>query len=328
VVDMSADVAVVGAGVIGLTSALRLQQAGARVAVVTAELPESTTSAVAAATWFPARVGYGERVAGWAAATFDVFARQARLGAPGVEMHPTRMLTRQADPDTPWWAPALPDLRRLRPAELVPRYPAGWAFTAPTVEMPVYLDWLLRRFHERGGVLILRRLDSLRQAAELAPAVVNASGLGALRLCEDRALHPVRGQVVLVRNPGLRTSLRIQDHPAGYTYVHPRSADVVLGGTFEEGRWDTAADPATARSILDRCIELVPELRDAEVLGHRVGLRPARNGGVRLEPDDRTLPGTRLVHCYGHGGAGVTLSWGCADAVAGLLGADAAGPAV
>jgi D-amino-acid oxidase len=57
----------------------------------------------------------------------------------------------------------------------------------------------------------------------------------------------------------------------------------------------------------------VPELRDARVLRHKVGLRPARPA-VRLERDGD------VVHCYGHGGAGVTLSWGCAEDVAALAG--------
>lgn len=321
--DLSADVAVVGAGVIGLTTALRLQQAGARVTVLTEVPPRLTTSAVAAAVWFPTRVERSRRVVDWSATAFAEFARQAADGVPGVLLRPTHMLTRQAAPPEPWWAPAVPDLRRLAPAELPPGYPAGWVFTAPSVEMPRYLDWLLERFRRHGGAVVQRRLDSLRQAAELAPTVVNASGLGARELCRDQAVHPVRGQVVLVRNPGLRTSLRIQDHPDGYTYVHPRSADVVLGGTFEVDSWDTTADPETARSILRRCTGVVPELRDAEVLGGLAGLRPARRGGVRLEADDRSLPGTLLVHNYGHGGAGVTLSWGCAAAAAELA---AAGP--
>jgi D-amino-acid oxidase len=72
-----------------------------------------------------------------------------------------------------------------------------------------------------------------------------------------------------------------------------------------------------ATVILERAVELVPELAGAAVLGHKVGLRPARPE-VRLEVEQRD--DTRVVHCYGHGGAGVTLSWGCADEVARLVG--------
>jgi D-amino-acid oxidase len=99
--------------------------------------------------------------------------------------------------------------------------------------------------------------------------------------------------------------------------VVPRSGDIVVGGTDEEGEWDRRPDPDVAKRILETAVELVPELAGARVLGHRVGLRPARPE-VRLEVEH--VGHHRVVHCYGHGGAGVTLSWGCADEVARLVG--------
>ncbi|MEU9283794.1 FAD-dependent oxidoreductase [Streptomyces sp. NPDC048275] len=313
------DTVIVGAGVIGLTSALRLQEAGSRVAVVTAEPPGETTSSVAAAVWYPTRTPFAPRVLDWATRTFDELVRQAADGVPGVVMRPTRMLLRGETPDVPWWAAALPDLRVLRTEEVRAPFTSGWAFTVPSVEMSRYLPWLQRRFTEAGGTLIRRRIDSLEQAGVWAPVVVNASGLGARSLCADAEVQPVRGQLVLVANPGLLTSVRDEDNADGSTYVHPRSTDIVLGGTFEIGEWDTTPCPATAAAILRRCTELLPELAGAPVVGHRVGLRPHRSSGVRLEADAQP-PGRvkRLVHNYGHGGAGVTLAWGCADAVTAL----------
>ena len=101
--------------------------------------------------------------------------------------------------------------------------------------------------------------------------------------------------------------------PEGPTYVVPRSSDIVVGGTDVEGEWSRTPAPDVANAILRRALRLVPALAGAEVVGHKVGLRPARPT-VRLERVGD------VVHCYGHGGAGVTLSWGCADEVAGLLG--------
>ncbi|MFE3874823.1 FAD-dependent oxidoreductase [Kitasatospora sp. NPDC059146] len=327
------DVVVIGSGIIGLTTALRLQERGLRVGVVTADGLLSTVSAVAAAVWYPVGVEAGGQVAAWSAATYAELARQARAGVPGVVLRDTWMpALRRQDGGTPWWGAGVPDLRRLEPADLAPAYADGWRFTAPTVEMPRYLPWLLGRFREGGGKVLHRRLDTLRQAGAWAPVVVNAAGLGARLLCGDDAVRPVRGQLALVRNPGLRASLRIQDEPAGYTYVHPRSRDVVLGGTFEEGSWDLRGDRAAAEAILARCAVHVPELRGAELIGCPVGLRPDRRGGVRLAVEEsadgeavggEAAAGLRIVHNYGHGGAGVTLSWGCADAVVELVGAGA-----
>jgi D-amino-acid oxidase len=133
-------------------------------------------------------------------------------------------------------------------------------------------------------------------------------------------VFPIRGQIVGVANPGLVTSVRDEEHPDGITYIHPRSRDVVLGGTFQPGDWNETADPATTRAILRRCAEVVPELAGARPLWAAAGLRPARHGGPRVEPDPSPLPrGTRLIHSYGHGGAGVTLAWGCADEVTRLV---------
>ncbi|MFY1637896.1 FAD-dependent oxidoreductase [Solwaraspora sp. WMMB335] len=336
------DVVVVGAGIIGLTCAVRLQQQGLRVGVVSAHAPDRTVSAVAAAVWYPTRTDGTPQVLDWARHTFEVFAEQARQPCPGVSMRPTRMLLRAPVDQPPWWASAVADLRYCQVSPSPSPSPslgteaddggagaggggggavvAEWRCTVPAVEMGPYLAWLAQRFRSAGGVLQVRRLAALAEAAEVAPVVVNATGLAAATLAGDPAVHPVRGQVVLVANPGIATSVRDEQHPDGPTYVHPRRRDVVLGGTFEPGAVSEQPDPATSRAIRARCAALVPELAGAAVLGQQVGLRPARHGGARVEAEPAPPAGVRrLVHCYGHGGAGVTLSWGCADEVVRLV---------
>ncbi|MFJ1595657.1 FAD-dependent oxidoreductase [Streptomyces sp. NPDC088261] len=321
--SMKADVVVVGGGIIGLTTAIRLLELGASVLVVTDEALPARTSSVAAAVWYPTGVRPGHDLTVRAADTYAELARQAADGVPGVTLGPCRTYTAAPDtaaPDTarPWWASAVPGLRRLRTDEANGPWTDGWSFDAPTVDMPVYLDWLVTRFLAAGGLLHHRRINHLSEAAVWAPLIVNAAGLAAGSLCGDPTMTPVRGQLVLVSNPGLRTSLRVQDHPEGFTYVHPRRTDVVLGGTFEVDRWDLSPDPTTASAILSRCTALEPRLAGAPVLSHPVGLRPHRPAGVRLERDPHLLPATPVIHNYGHSGSGVTLSWGCATETARL----------
>ena len=304
-----ARVLVVGAGVTGLSCAVRLLQRGHDVAVVARDLPLETTSAVAAALWYPYLAHPVERVTAWARTTYAELARLATDPATGVVMQPGTEVLRDPMP-LPDWLAAVPQARTT--AEVPPGYRAGWTFVAPVAEMPVYLSWLAGHVEALGGVVTRMALPALPDRAEV---VVDASGLGARLLAHDPSVVPVRGQVLYVEQVGLD---RWWLDGAGPTYVVPRSGDIVVGGTEDHGAWDRRPDPEVAEAVLRRARALVPELRGARVLGHRVGLRPARPA-VRLE-ETATRSGPRLVHCYGHGGAGVTLSWGCAEEVAALVG--------
>jgi len=184
------------------------------------------------------------------------------------------------------------------------------------VEMPVYLRWLSEALVDAGGSITRMALNGLPDQAEV---VVNASGLGARLIAGDPSVMPVRGQVLYVEQFGLDRWWLDADGP---TYIVPRSHDIVVGGTDEEGEWSRTPDPHTAAQILDRAAVLVPEVASARVIRHKVGLRPARPQ-VRLEeeqPPSGSGRVERVVHCYGHGGAGITLSWGCADEVTSLVG--------
>lgn len=320
----AADVVVVGAGIVGLTAALTLQRQGHGVTVVTADLPSRTVSMLAAAVWFPTAVGASDRVVEWARRSREEYERLASHEPDaGVVRRDTLHLFHE-DPGEPWWAEAVGDVEPVGPSGLPEGYVHGLRYTVPLAEMPIHLPWLVERFRAGGGRILHRRLRSIDELRGEASVVVNCSGLGAAQLVGDRLLEPIRGHVVRTTNPGLTRSVRDQDHPGGYTYVHPRSRDVVLGGTLEPGEWDTTPDEQVGDSILERCRRLVPELRQAKVLGQSVGLRPGRSE-VRLELDPAPPRGLVVVHDYGHGGAGMTLSWGCAEEVAALVGTATSG---
>ena len=310
-----ADALVIGAGVIGLSAAIRLQEAGMRVRVWTTHPPAATTSAVAAALWYPYKAYPAERVAEWGRTTFTEFLRLADDPATSVRLVPGAEVWRHPVEDPPW-ADAVPGLRRIPAAELPAGFVDGHTITVPVARMESYLGYLADRLAAGGGRLELREVRVLARAAQAAPLVVNCSGLGARTLASDPTVVPIRGQIVRVENPGVERFWLDEDHPEGVTYIVPRGEDCILGGTAEEGEWDTTPDPEVARAIVRRCAELEPRLAEARILEHRVGLRPGRPS-VRLEAEP--LPGgARVIHCYGHGGAGVTLSWGCADEVAEL----------
>ncbi|MEP7092166.1 MAG: FAD-dependent oxidoreductase, partial [Nocardioidaceae bacterium] len=262
-----ARVIVVGAGVVGLSCAVRLLEAGHVVDVVARDLPLETTSAVAAALWYPHRAYPFGRVTAWSAISYTAFEALAEDERSGVRMLPgTEVL--HARTSDPWWRDAVPTLTRVE--ALAAPYADGWSFVAPILEMPVYLPWLVRRVEALGGTLTRMALTALPDQADV---VVNATGLGARRMADDPSMMPVRGQVVYVEQVGLD---RWWLDGSGPVYVVPRSRDIVVGGTDDEGEWDRRPDPDVAKLLAERAIELVPLLARAGVLGHRVGLRPVR----------------------------------------------------
>ena len=305
----------VGAGVVGLSCAVQLAEAGHEVAVLARDLPRETTSAVAAGWWYPYLAAPRQRVLTWAAETYQHLDRlAATTPAAGVRQRESVQLLHRVEPD-PAWASLLPSLHAAD--DLPVGYVAGWAFTAPVADTSVYLPYLAGRLTSAGGTLTRAALSALPEGGD---AVVNASGLAARSLTGDTTLTPVRGQVV--RLAGVTVERVWLDEGAladgsAMTYIVPREHDVVVGGTAESGRWDTTADPEVTARLLERATRLVPELRQAQVVAARVGLRPARPA-VRLELEERS-GAAPVVHCYGHGGSGVTLSWGCGREVTALV---------
>jgi D-amino-acid oxidase len=295
-------VVVVGAGVVGLSCALRLLEAGHRVDVLARDLPLETTSSVAAAIWYPYLALPQDKVTAWGKAAYAEFTRQAEQGVDSVVMRRGTELLKSTTPD-PWWIDAVPALDRVEPRA---PYADGWSFVTPVIDMPRYLGWLSERVLDAGGSITRMALARLPEG----PLVVNCSGLGSRALAGDTSTHPVRGQVVVVEQFGLDEWWLAEEGPAGDvpTYVIPRTDDVVLGGTDDDGDWSRTPVPRVADDILARATALVPEVASARVIRHQVGLRPAR-------PEVRLERVGDVIHCYGHGGAGVTLAWGCADEV-------------
>ncbi|HLL36209.1 MAG TPA: FAD-dependent oxidoreductase [Streptomyces sp.] len=310
--DVRDDVVVVGGGVIGLTTAVVLAERGRRVRLWSREPVERTTSAVAGALWWPYRIRPAAAARAWALRSLAVYEELAeRPEVTGVRMVEGVLGETELDEVGGWAAARLPGLRAATGDEYAG---AGLWARLPLVDMAVHLPWLRERLRAAGGVVEERAVSALSEPD--VPVVVNCTGLGARTLVPDPGVRPVRGQLVVVENPGIRTWTVSTGADGELAYFFPQPGRLLLGGTAEEDVWSAEPDPAVAAAIVRRCAALRPEIAEARVLGHRVGLRPARDA-VRLERE--TLPdGRLLVHNYGHGGAGVTVAWGCAEEAAGL----------
>ena len=298
------DITVVGAGVIGLVTALVLEERGHTVRIVAAASGDRTTSAVAGAVWFPYKAGPPDKVAAWATRT------RAWLEAiddrdAGVE----RVTCYEIAPDDtkPWWASTI-EVSRVRAP--VTGTPMAWRFIAPRIEPGRFLPWLQARLHapiEHRVVIDL--------AAEPGDLVVNCSGLGSRELAGDNLLYPLLGQIAIVDPAAADMTISVtDDRGSEIFYAIPRRDELVLGGCSRP--WPPGAPPEVDPELSARIVAQARSLGlDAGAIrSERAGLRPYRLE-VRLAREGR------IIHNYGHGGAGFTLCRGCADDVAALVSA-------
>lgn len=308
------EIVVVGAGVIGLSTAVCLAERGHDVQVLSDLQPVRTTSAVASAMIGPVIAPSDSPVAAWGHASVETFTALAREPDTGVRMRRGLLASRDAA------GPAPPgDLQPCDPDELPTGFAGGFWANLPLVDMVPYLEYLLARLTAAAGRLELRHVDSLEQLAEEAALLVNCSGVGARELANDASVEPVLGQHVIVENPGIDRFFMEAPFKPEWAAYWPYPDHVVIGGVKRPGDESTEPDPELAERMLKRCVEVEPRLAGARVIGHQVGLRPNRP-----EPrlDAETIGGARCVHSYGHGGSGVTHSWGAARTAADLLLAD------
>jgi D-amino-acid oxidase len=161
----------------------------------------------------------------------------------------------------------------------------------------------------------VQSMDSLVGSYDLA---INCTGVWARHLVDDDAVYPIRGQVVVTdRLDSLPDTILTWDAGELPAYIVPRSEDCILGGTAQEGNWDLEPSTETAKGIRARCQTLHPLVSSMKSVADKVGLRPGRKV-VRLERDNSLLK-LPVIHNYGHGGSGFTLSWGCAEEVLQLV---------
>jgi D-amino-acid oxidase len=338
-------ISVVGAGVSGLSTALALTQAGYRVEITSGRRGTAITSAVAAAFWYAFRATGFRRH--WAAATYFWLRNLVGLRAAGASAETFREYFVEGDDPRDdlaqhgWWA-TLPGINFKFIADK-PRTvdfgddPLGRvtfgsyiSFDTVVIRMPTYLSWLERRLASLGVAINEGWVASLPEQLERCDAVVNCGGYAAARLDPRQpSRHPVEavsGQVARVPAVPLPYGMTtasgpFRDEPL---YIVPRASppgDVILGGSTIVMDHPTHSplpepDPQLGQRIVRRCRSFFPRLASLAVQQEMVGLRPVATP-IRVARDDATE--LAIFHNYGHGGSGLTLSWGAANRIVDLV---------
>jgi D-amino-acid oxidase len=351
-------VLVIGAGVVGLTTALCARRAGHEVIVVADRFAPDLTSVVAGALWEwpPAVCGHHrdedslERAKSWCMTSYRMFQRLAEDSRTGVYVRPASFYFRRPIEQYPIEVRKISELERnvagyRRDPSLAKENgvnpDAGiidaYTHLSPMIDTDRYMSWLMDQVTGTGCTVLRRRIegDLINRETEIltefdVDAIVNCTGLGSREITGE-PMYPLRGALVYVHNDGRTTPRVTGAHCMSYdesvggqnmVFIVPRGRDLlVLGGLVEPDQWDTdltLENYPPIRDMFQRCKDFLPVLRGATLLADktvRVGLRPARGRGVRLDHQ----PGTRILHNVGHGGSGVTFSWGCAEEIVTLL---------
>ncbi len=305
-------VTVVGSGIIGLTTARSLQEAGLQVKIVSKEPFKKSLSSKVGAIWFPFEIQPKEKTNSWATLAYFRYLEEIdpKKGVTFIQF--VTAYTSESNTD---WTLQLPKgkVREARKEELPKGIDQAFISEVPLVEPPLYLPYLFGEFLQNGGEFKLDSISSLEEMSALDQIVVNCTGLGAKELCQDEELYSIRGQILRCRkldsisfaDPTKKGSLR---------YLINRNEDSIIGGTDYENDWNEQINPADTDLILNR-IKRSGIVQEIEILEQLVGLRPKRST-VRFEFDPK-FP--TIFHNYGHGGAGYTVAWGCAMEVAEII---------
>lgn len=310
-------IAIIGQGVIGLTSAEALLNAGYHVDIISKDDLPMTSSMGAGAYWWPHKAYPPQRVSLWSKVSYNRYKELSAIAGSGIYMH--EHFRYCIIDDETRYALELTDSWEIIEQKDIP-FNVSEAFRCivPIMDVPVFMPWLKATVQKLGARFITRELSSLDELHDEYDIMINCSGLGAKSLADDSTVYPIRGQILRMEKPAdFSNSFRLVHQPPGLTLILPRSGDLLLGGTTSENDFNTTPSEADTHAIIERCAKVVPEVRDLKLLGTSAALRPGRPE-VRL--DAQTLSnGSVVIHNYGHGGSGYTVAFGCAVEVLEIL---------
>lgn len=351
-------VLIIGAGVSGLTTAYCLQKANYKTVVVAEYFSPNVTSNVAGALWEwpPAVCGYHQnqvslkRSKEWCMESYAQFFELAKDKSTGVNIKPVIFFFRENVNENNFHLMKMNELKNkvkefrhdkkiIEEEGINPNIGLvdAYCHLAPMINTDIYMEWLMKEVKKMGSEIIERKISGKikDQEQELLTQykcdfIINCSGLGAMELA-DEYMYPLRGALIRIKNDGKYFPVLNKAYCVSFdektkkqdiVFIVPRGENhVILGALGEKDEWDKSINLENYKPIkemLSRCQEFLPYLKNAQLDEQepvRVGLRPFREENVRLELDENT----RIIHNYGHGGAGVTFSWGCAHEIVTLV---------
>jgi D-amino-acid oxidase len=178
------------------------------------------------------------------------------------------------------------------------------------------MPYLTELFTSKGGKLVKQEVTDIQDFLDIHPLTVNCSGLGSRTLFNDNGVFPSRGQVMRIQPMELVDAVCYNAVSKDLIFVMPRRNDVILGGTAQDNDWRTEIDQSDNERMIRDSGLIGARVSPESVIETKVGFRPCRDA-IRLEVE--SINGSHVVHNYGHGGGGYTLSWGCAMDVVNLV---------
>lgn len=311
---MSKNIAIIGAGISGMSTAFLLMQKNHRITIYAKAFSPNITSNRAAAFWFPYHIRNDRRGIRWCRTSYEYYKKLAEQNETGISLRQLiKVLRKGVEEDEPIWIDFMPQgsYHIMSQNELAPDIAIGYNVQVPLIETQIFLPYLQQQLQEKGVKFAEREIKSFDELTSDYDIVINCSALGSRELCNDDNIIPVRGQVGLL-SP--KNNLPIYLDNEKPLYIVPRKDAIIVGGTYEEKVEAETTEPATIERILNNAYEIFPELKHQQVIGSWAGLRPYRPE-VRVEHEE----GTNIIHNYGHGGSGFTLSFGCAEEVSAIV---------
>ncbi|MGD9791539.1 MAG: FAD-dependent oxidoreductase [Phycisphaerales bacterium] len=335
---MPTPVLILGSGVVGLTSAIRLLEAGHPVTIVHDRPLSEGPSIVAPALFTPYQGPPHDTLVRWIEESLrSLRAIERSAGSSvhpsgghsaGIHTAPVRWykFSKDSPADGPW-----EHLLNERPIPVPPNVPVAAILETdrPHIDTTRYLPWLHARATSLGARFVMERVTAFDQLFDRgARVIINCAGLGSRELARDPRVRPVRGIIARLPNHLRLTRGVHDDSPGGLvTYVFVYPTHLAIGSTFQLDDWNAAITANEFEPIFDRARRLLgyDGIANANDLSPRdatfhIALRPARvrDGAgenftfedIRLELE-RTSRGP-IIHNYGHGRMGISLSWGTA----------------